>query len=412
MEKLIRFSALAALTVMLIGVAFFGGWGTSWAIQHFGTPAPDPTGLVASAEPLALPGDEVNLAVFWEALGLLNTHYYGELPAQEELTYAAIRGVVEATGDQHTAFANPVQAKLFEQDLQGEFEGIGATVRLEEGEVTIVAPMSGSPAARAGILPNDIIVAVDQQDLQGKNLQEAIALIRGPRGTTVHLTIRRAAQRDLLEFAVTRDRIVMVAVESRIISDPNQPPIGYISLNDFGARAPQQLRETLQALQDQGMTTLILDVRGNPGGYLTSAIEITSEFVGEGVIVSEKGSQGRDEQHLAESGGVALDIPLVILVDEGSASASEILAGAVQDTKRGTLIGTTTFGKGSVQGTHTLSDGSNLRVTIARWFTPNGRAIHETGIQPDITIERTPADLQAGRDPQLERAIQFIREGK
>lgn len=412
MRRLVGWLLTTFVTVLLTGVAFLGGWATSAFVQGIAdtTTATAPV-EAGTRQPDALTvRDGVDLTVFLEAVALLRQHFYGEVPGDTELTYSAIRGVVAATGDPHTAFVDPTRARLLDEDLQGEFEGIGATVRMENDELVIVAPLPDSPAEHAGLQGGDVVVQVDDVPLKGKSLLEAISLIRGPRGTNVHLTVRRQGARDLLEFDIIRDRILVPVLETRVLTAEDGTPLGYLKLNDFGARAPEEVKNALRELKAQKIQGLILDLRNNPGGYLSSAVEVTSQFVGKGVILTEKGSNGRDQVHLARAGGVALEIPLVVLVNEGSASASEILAGAVQDTGRGTLIGTTTFGKGSVQVTHTLSDRSSLRVTVARWFTPDGRAIHEVGIEPDIVVERTPADLRAGRDPQLDRAISFLTQ--
>lgn len=403
---------LAAVLTLLV---FGAGWLSSAYVQELSTSARRGAAARAS-EVLQAPAvqrtarDDVDLTVFWEAMDLLRSHFYGEVPDDAAVMYGAIRGVVASTNDPHTSFVDPAQAQLLEQDLRGEFDGIGARVEMKDNELIIVSTMPDSPAEQAGILGGDVVVTVDGEPIAGMTLNEAVTLIRGPRGSTVHLTIKREGQRDLLEFDIVRDRILLIAVESRLIEGEGGKKIGYLQLNDFSSRAPAEVKQTLRELKDQGMTALILDVRNNPGGYLSSAVDITSEFVGEGVILTERGSNGRNQVHRARDGGSALDIPLVVLVNEGSASASEILAGAVQDTERGTLIGTTTFGKGSVQVPHDLSDGSNLRVTIARWFTPEGRAIHDVGVTPDIVVELSPADAQAGRDPQLDRAISFHEE--
>lgn len=369
--------------------------------------------LIGMAPPVNVPQDkrdDVDLEVFWEAVQLLHDHFYGEPPQGRDLTYAAIRGVLRALNDPFTSFVEPEMARIFEEDMQGEFEGIGATVRMnEDGELVIVAPIEGSPAEAAGLRPGDIVLEVDGKRLKGMTLLEAVSLIRGPRGTRVRLKILRAGQ-EPFEVEIVRDRIEIPTVSARLIEEPGKPKLGYLKLNDFNARATRQVREELQAFRDQGVEGLIFDLRNNPGGLLTTSIEVASQFLEEGsVVLIERGKDG-EEVHRARSGGLWLDKPLVVLVDAGSASASEIVAGAIQDHKRGVLVGTTTFGKGSVQSPHTLSDGSSLRVTIAHWFTPNGRQIHNQGITPDVVVEASPADLEVGRDPQLERAIQVLTE--
>jgi carboxyl-terminal processing protease len=237
---------------------------------------------------------------------------------------------------------------------------------------------------------------------------EAAAMVRGPAGTQVNLQVRRPGVAELLTFNITRASIIIPIVETEIIEEEGAPRIGYIRLYDFGQRATDQFKIGLQELLDQGAEALIVDLRNNPGGYLQASVDITSHFIDEGLILSEKGSNARDLQHSAARGGIALDIPMVVLINQGSASASEIVAGAIRDHGRGTIIGTTSFGKGSVQITRDLSDGSSLRITIARWYTPNGTAIHEVGIVPDIVVE-FPEDTPPGEDPQLDAAINFFK---
>jgi len=380
------------------------------------TPAAAPTPLsTPSVTELAPPtreslaGDEGFFDIFWEAWDILEQGFYGELPEEADLPYAAIKGVIASTGDPYTAFLDPTQAEIFRTDLQGGFEGIGATVRLgADGQLLIVQPLPGWPAIEAGLRAGDVVLEVDGTALQGMSLYEAISLIRGPAGTSVRLLVAREDVDDSFEVEITRARIELPSVESRLL-DNN---LGYVQLRDFGETAKRELQAALVELDANELDGLIFDLRGNRGGYLAVAVEVTSEFVGEGPILIERFSDGRERRYPATKGGLALDVPLVVLVDGGSASASEIAAGAIQDTGRGVLIGTTTLGKGSVQTVHDLSDGSELRVTVARWFTPNDRAIHGVGLDPDIELELSEQDVLDNKDPQLDRAIEYLKEGK
>ncbi|HUT18171.1 MAG TPA: S41 family peptidase [Anaerolineae bacterium] len=371
------------------------------------TPAPMPTALPtptrAVTEDQAKPFD-----IFWEAWEILRDQFYGELPTESELPYAAIEGVIASTGDPYTAFLDPVRAEIVRTDLSGSFEGIGATVRKRpDGRLEIVQPLPDHPAIEAGLRAADIVLSVDGTDLEGMNIYEAISLIRGPAGTVVRLLVQREGIDEPFEIGVIRARIEVPVVESRMLADD----LAYLRLNEFGQTAIEEVEQALRALLDENPRGLILDLRGNPGGYLTTAIEVSSEFVAEGPILIERFRDETERAYDPVAGGLALDIPLVVLVDGGSASASEIVAGAIQDSARGILVGTTTLGKGSVQLVNTLSDGSQLRVTTASWFTPAGRAIHGEGLTPDIEVEVTEADIEADRDPQLERAIEYLREG-
>jgi carboxyl-terminal processing protease len=390
------------------------------------TPAPvdtaSPTGTVSPTDtatplPTSTPsptpgpsGDEPGgFDVFWEVWDILQDQFYGELPTEQELPYAAIRGVIASTGDPYTAFLDPVRAEIVRTDMSGSFEGIGATVRIRpDGKLEIVQPLPDRPAIEAGLRAGDVVLRADDVELTGMTIYEAISLIRGPAGSTVRLLIERDGVEEPFEVEVTRARIEFPVVESEMLDDD----IAYLRLNDFGQTSPDKVEEALRDLLEMDPKGLIFDLRGNGGGYLSSAVEIASQFVADGPILIERFRDETERLYDATRGGLATDIPLVVLVDGGTASASEIVAGAIQDTERGVLIGAKTLGKGSVQWVNTLSDGSQLRVTTALWFTPNGRAIHGEGLAPDIPVEITEEDIEADRDPQLERAITYLIEGK
>ncbi len=329
---------------------------------------------------------------------------YGTLPAPDRLTYGAINGVTDLLGDDYTELMDPETANFFNEGLQGSFEGIGARVDLaKDGGVLIVEPFEGQPAWNAGLRRNDVIIAVDGKDITRLSLTEAINLIRGPKGTKVLLTVKSPGQ-EARDVEVTRDRISIPAVEYRMLENN----IAYLRLGEFSGPSTEQLRLALDKLLANKPSGLVLDLRGNPGGYLRTAVDIASEFIPKGTVLIERFKSGEEERYTASGKGRALDIPLVVLVNEASASASEILAGAIQDRGRGILIGATTFGKGSVQIPRELSDGSLLRVTTARWFTPNDRQINGEGLAPDIEVLISPEDEAAGRDPQLDRAIEYL----
>lgn len=413
------FSAPFLFSFLFLILASFGaGWAGHWTLQQLGVslplpglPLPGGQRLEPTTEAALDEEGNLDLSVFWEAMKLLDENYYAqeELPREDELTYSAIEGLVESLDDPHTNFLTPQLASDFQADLQGEFEGIGARVDMAEEGLVIVAPFPGTPAAEAGLEPGDIVLEIDGRTTQGMDLLEAVSLVRGERGTVVSLKVRRPGEADLIVFDITRGNIVIPVVETALIEVEGQSPIGHLRLTDFGRNSVEQFKEGINELRAQGAERLIVDLRFNPGGLLNAAVEITSQFIDEGLILSEKTSDGQEVRHPAERGGVAVDMPLVVLINEGSASASEILAGAIKDTERGTLIGTTSFGKGSVQRLHELSDNSLLRITVARWFTPNGNAIHEVGIEPDIYVEWNPEETAPDEDPQLDAAVEFLR---
>jgi carboxyl-terminal processing protease len=397
-QGLCKIFVMMVLAIIIVSVAFLSGFGAGFTLA--------PT----RPAPVAAAGEEPSeFAVFWEAWQLIESEFYGELPTMQEVTYGAIRGVLVALGDDGTSFIDPERAAVMREDITGGFEGIGAVVNmLPNGRLIIVEPLPGRPAAQAGIQQGDLVLQVNDTPIQNMTLIEAVSLIRGPAGSTVRLTILRKGVKEPFEVAIVRERIEIEVVESRMLDDN----IAYVKLTEFNAKATKELKEALQDLLAQEPRGLIFDLRSNPGGYLQTSVEVTSQFLDEGPVLVEKGKGGLERQYPVESGGLATEVPLVVLINMASASASEIVAGAIQDSGRGILVGERTFGKGSVQLPHTLSDGSELRVTIARWFTPKGREIQGIGIIPDIEIEMTLEDLEAGHDPQLERAVEYLLTGK
>lgn len=370
--------------------------------------AQDNTPLFDQSSPVS-EDSPLDVELFNEAWRLLEQQFYGDLPQGEDITYAAIRGVLAALDDEHTSFADPEQAEMFNQDMQGVFEGIGALVGLAEGGgVELQYLYEDQPAEKAGLRVGDVVIAVDGEDVTGLELNEAITRIRGPRGTKVTLTVRRANE-EPFDLTVTRARIEVPTIKTETVGDGK---IEHIALFDFSANAPRQLANALNAAVAKKPAGIILDLRGNPGGLLDSAVQIGSYFVPRGNILIERFRDGEEEVYERQGRYLLGDIPLVVLVDGGSASASEIVAGAIQDAGTGTLIGEKTYGKGSVQLSNVLSDKSQLKITIARWFTPKDRAIHGTGLEPDIEVPLTDEDRAAERDPQLERAVEFLLQGK
>jgi len=350
------------------------------------------------------PALEEEFRLFWEAWRIVESEFYGRPIDSKELTYGAIRGALFTLEDENTAFITPEHIAIIREDLTGTFEGIGALVEINEnGYLVVVEPLEGRPADLAGLKAGDLVLEVDGVEIRGMNLVEAISLIRGPQGTTVRLTIQRQGIAEPFEVEIIRQRIELRTVEYRLLDGE----IGYIKLNDFNSQAPRQLRAALVDLLANNPRGLILDLRDNPGGLVTAAIDVGSEFIAEGVIMSE-GGKGIEEDYEAQGDGLATEIPLAVLVDGGSASASEIVAGAIQDYGRGILIGARTLGKGSVQVQHELSDGSGLRITVAHWFTPHGRLIEGQGLIPDIEVSITDEDMAKGLDPQLELAIDYL----
>jgi carboxyl-terminal processing protease len=376
------------------------------------TTAPQPTMESLPAPTIEIPEKTgASFDLFWEAWDIIQQDFYGELPDEEEITYGAIRGATGALDDPYTAFIEPAAAEHRRQTDGGSYEGIGALVSMEDGRLIIVEPFEGGPADTAGVRPDDIVLQVDDTPIENMSIYEAIALILGPAGTEVQLTILRESE-EPLKVTIVRDRIDIPIVEFELLPEG----IGYISMFDFSTDATAKLASAIEELQTQNATGLILDLRGNPGGYLHESVLTAGLFLPqESVVLIERTNEEEVVLRPADYDApdpIAADIPMVVLVNGGSASASEIVAGALQDYDRAVLIGEKTFGKGSVQLVHELSNGAELRVTKARWFTPNDNAIHGEGLEPDIIVELSQEDADADLDPQLDRAIEFLLTGK
>ncbi len=349
-----------------------------------------------------------DLELFLEVWEIIDEEFDGQLPEETDVTYRAIAGSLELLNDNYTRFITPQIADHMREQLDGSFEGIGAFVDLDpDGYLIIVRPIEDQPADRAGLQEGDLISHVDGESVLGKSLEEITSIIKGPEGTQVTLTVLRTSLDEPFDVTVTRERIEIPIVSGEILEED----VAYVRLSGFSANAAQQLESQLQELLDQEPQGLILDLRDNPGGFLSQSVEVADLFLDEGVILYERDGRDLEEVFESEGGDLAEEVELVILVNAGSASASEIVAGAVQDRERGTLIGETSFGKGSVQQTHTLSDGSELRVTIARWYTPDNRSIDVDGITPDIHVP-TPQEFGGEADTQLQRAIELILDGR
>ncbi len=395
--KTIALMALAVLvSIALVGTSFLTGFGVGWFVLR----ARQPTPVARGPEGFEL---------LWEAWDIVEREFYGDLPVSQEFTHGAIRGALSSLDDPATILVKPKAAEDQMIELKGTYEGIGALVGVDkEDRIIIVAPFDGSPAIQAGIMAGDVILKVDDTTVAGMPLEDAVRLIRGDKGTEVQLTILREGEPESLVFEIIRDRVELVSVAWRVI-DAN----GYVRIALFSERTSGELEKALRELREEEVEGLILDLRNNPGGIFPSAaIEVASQFLEGGIIVYERDKDGQEKPYSVKGGGLATDIPLVVLVNKGSASNSEVVAGAIQDHGRGVLIGEKTFGKGSVQRVHELSDGSGLYVTTAILLTPNRHLIHEEGLTPDIEVPFTQQDLEARIDPQFERALEYLQTGR
>lgn len=342
---------------------------------------------------------------FWEAWNIVHTQYVDQPVDDQLLMQGAIRGMMDALGDKQTFYMEPQLYESESTSLQGEYEGIGAYVDTDGDYLTIVSPIEGSPADKAGLKPGDKVIAIDGEDMTGVAPEQARLKVLGKEGTKVTLTIGREGEAEPLEVVITRAKITIYSAEGKMLEND----IAYIDINTFGERTTQELRAALGTLLKQNPKGIIIDLRNNPGGYLTTAVEVSSEFIDEGVVLYEQYGDGRRDEHKALGRGQATDIPIVVLINEGSASASEILAGALQDYERARLVGVRSYGKGSVQNWVPLSSNQGAaRVTIAKWLTPKERAIDHLGLTPDVWVELTVEDFEAERDPQLDAAIKTL----
>jgi carboxyl-terminal processing protease len=405
--------------------AFVGGFGVSTFITSTLDTAVDidvpigPTTAPSTQEPTAetpptssppSSPDEEAFELYWEVWDLLERNFYGELPSTEDATHGAIRGMLETFNDEYTVLVEADIAEIFAEDLTGEFQGIGAFVSMrEDGKLEIVSVFSGQPAELSGLQSGDRVLAVDGESIIGFDLYEAISLIRGPAGTEVTLSIERPGDElETFEVTITRARIEIPLVNSEILEND----IAYIQLTEFSSTATVLVEAALEEVLAEDPVGLILDLRSNPGGWLDQAVGVADLFLNEGVILTEREAGGTEQSFNSYDGDLAEDIPLVVLVNGGSASGSEIVAGAVQARDRGILIGEQTFGKGSVWRPYTLSDGSELRITTALWFLPDGAAIHQQGLEPDIIFTLGDEELEPDEDPQLDRAVEYILNGE
>ena len=342
-------------------------------------------------------------APFWETWKLLHENFVDQPLDDVALMRGAISGMLAATGDKHTTYMNPTEFEQANASMEGEYEGIGAWVDTTGDYVQVISPMKGSPAEAAGLRANDIVIAVNGEDQTGIPGDLVLKKILGPAGEAVTLTIRRGEEK--LDFTIVRAKITVPVVDYRML-DNN---IAYVALYSFNEQATAQLRAALKDLIAQKPAGLIFDLRDNGGGYLSTAIEVVSEFIPKGVVMYEEYGDGTRDAYSAQRGGRATEIPLVVLVNAGTASASEITAGAIQDLGRGKLVGVKTYGKGSVQNWIPLkTEKGGVRITIARWLTPKGTQISDVGLTPDLIVEMTAEDYAAGRDPQLDAAVQLL----
>ncbi|MFA6251552.1 MAG: S41 family peptidase [Candidatus Paceibacterota bacterium] len=345
---------------------------------------------------------------FWKVWNILNEKsIYNDQIKDQDRVWGAISGLASSLGDPYTVFFPPKENKEFTEEILGSFDGIGAEIGMKENILTIIAPLKDTPAWKAGIKSGDKIIKINKESTVDMTVDEAIDLIRGPAGTTVSLTILRLGENEAREFVVARESIAVPTLDTNLRDDG----IFVITLYSFSENSSNLFREALMKFIDSGSSKLILDLRGNPGGYLDSAVNIGSWFIDEGkTILSEDFADGREPKTYRSRGPRLFNehLSLIVLVDGGSASASEILAGALREHNIATLVGEKTFGKGSVQELIKITDETSLKVTVANWLTPNGVSISLEGLTPDIIVPYTQKDYEAKKDPQMDKAIEIL----
>jgi len=414
-EKTIKIVIGIFVAVILLSGSFAGGFIVGHLMPSNGrvpfsneipTPYAPPT--VAPEQQNSTPSELQTLfAPFWETWNIIHDQYVDQPVDDVKLMQGAINGMMEALGDKHSTFMDPQTYESANAELAGSYEGIGAYVDTTADYLTIISPIPGSPAEKAGLQSGDKIVKIDGEDMTGVDGELARRKVLGPAGSVVVITVSRKDTPELLEFSITREKIVVKSATGKMLEND----IAYVQVNTFGENTTSELIATLTELMAQNPKGLILDLRNNGGGYLHTSVEVVSQFASEseGVVLYEKFGDGNQNEFKALPGGLATEIPMVVLINEGSASASEIVAGALQDYGRAKLIGVVSYGKGSVQNWVPLSnDQGAVRVTIAKWYTPNDNTIEGIGLTPDIYVTMTEEDYQANLDPQLDAAVETL----
>jgi len=354
------------------------------------------------------PGDNFDFNLYWEVWDALKRNYVDKIKIKDkDLFYGSLKGLAGAVDDPYTVFMDPQEAKEFMDDLAGTFEGIGAEVGVRHDVVTIIAPLEGMPAQKAGLRAGDKVYAVDGESTIGLTLDEVVKKIRGPKGTKVTLTIIRGQEKPQ-DIAITRAIIFVKSVKTEMRSDG----IFVIKISNFNDDTLNLFYEAVNTVLLKNPTGIILDLRNNPGGYLETAVDIASEWVEAGPVVAEQFGENKRNEYPSNGKARLKNIPTIVLVNQGSASASEILAGALRDYKKATIVGEKTYGKGSVQTLRDLSDGSALKITVAKWLTPAGDFINDKGLDPNIVMEMKEKDIDNNLDPQFDKALELLKKKK
>lgn len=402
-------SSLKSGTFFWVAVIFLSGFGIGNYYQSQGSK--EATNVVHPSDVVFTHTEgkkEIDFALFWKVWDLLGEKYVGraELDANK-LFYGAIKGMLAASGDPYTTFFTPEEQKTFQEDISGIFEGIGAEMALRDGVVTVVAPLEGMPAEAAGVRAGDRVLKINGESTENLTLDQAVDKIRGPKGTEVHLTLYSEGEEDTHEVQVKRNTILVKSVRY----EDKGEKIALLRVSRFGDDTHTEFRNAVNLAQQQGVRGIILDLRNNPGGLLTEAVDLGGYFLPKGkVVVQEEDAQGKKTELTADGNALFANVPTVILINQGSASAAEILAGAIRENREDVrIVGETSFGKGSVQELIPVSKDTSVKITVARWLTPKGNQINQSGISPDETVELTRDDANNKRDPQYDKAVEVLK---
>lgn len=411
-HQLFKKASIFFFVLLLIGGAFWSGYEQGRTTSAINTESDT---FLSPEDAIILnknsPDKTIDFTLFWKVWGILKDKYVdgGKLNAHE-LFYGAIDGMLAATGDPYTTFFDPKEQKEFQEEISGVFEGIGAEMGIKDKVLTIIAPLEGMPAEKAGLMAGDKVLKIDDQNTTLLSLEEAVSRIRGAKGTEVTLTIFREGDEEAHDITIKRDTILVKSIRFEM----KENAIAFIRISRFGDDTERDFKIAVKQALDQKATGLIIDLRNNPGGFLDASIEMASIMLPKGdVVVIEEDGSGTRKEMKTRGGDMLSQIPTVILINEGSASASEILAGALRDNRNNvTIVGQKSFGKGSVQELITVSKDTSVKITVARWLTPNGHQINTVGITPDIEIKNTRDDLDNKRDPQLDKALETLSKNQ
>lgn len=407
---------LVPILALVMAAALFFGSGFFWGFK-FGRKVPEKIIVRGITDITGAASTTADFGIFWQAWQLINERYLNsEKVTDQQKIYGAVRGLVNSLGDPHSVFFTPEEGKKFNEDIQGNFSGIGAEIGIRKNRLMVISPLKDSPAIKAGLRPGDEILKIDSRSTEGISVEEAVRLIRGPENTEVVLTILRDDWDKPRDFKIIRAPIIVPTLDFEM----KEGNIAYIQLYSFNSNTNLLfLKAVLEAMLKKARG-MVLDLRGNPGGYLQVAVDLAGWFLPRGtLVVTEVGKEGVPHKFTSYGNEALVKMPVVVLINQGSASASEILAGTLRDNRGVKLIGERSFGKGTVQEIESLRDGSSVKLTVAHWVLPSGKILENQlsngeekagGLEPDIEVKMTEEDIEKGRDPQLEKALEILKE--